>query len=94
MLANPIVLSASTNVAEQLMVNAINQTLGNYFLPFWRVPIIMVAKEMINVWSIIGRVECRLCWCIDCMGANPVYTNGKAKPLLAAISKAKTKIAL
>ena len=90
-----IVLSASTNVAEQLMVNAINQTLGNYGSTilagtsyYGKQGDDVAFDQLINELN-AGSVDVLIVW-----GANPVYTHGKGETLAAAIGKAKTKVAL
>ncbi|HRD08587.1 MAG TPA: 4Fe-4S ferredoxin, partial [Saprospiraceae bacterium] len=90
-----IVLSASTNVAEQLMVNAINQTLGNYGTTilagtnyYGKQGDDKAFDQLLGELN-AGSVDVLIVW-----GANPVYTHGKGEALAAAIGKAKTKIAL
>lgn len=85
-----IVLTSSTNVAEQMMVNAINNALGNYgstmtlgTAVYNRQGDNKKYEELVSELN-AGSVDVLIIY-----GANPAYTLGSAD----AIAKAKTKIA-
>jgi Fe-S-cluster-containing dehydrogenase component len=89
-----LVVSGSTSTAEQMMVNAINNTLGNYsstinmgVAAYNRQGSDSKFNELIAELN-SGKIDVLIL-----SGANPVYANGGAT-IASAISKAKTKIAL
>ncbi len=85
-----IVVSGSTNVNEQMMVNAINNKLGNYGAT------ISMASAVYNrqgdnkkYEELVSELNAGSVDVLIVYGANPAYTLGGTQ----AISKAKTKIA-
>ena len=89
-----IVVSASTNVAEQLMINSINQSLGNYGSTI-SAGTSYLAKQGNDAAfdTLLGELKSGSVDVLIINGANPVYTHGKGEELAAAIGKAKTRIA-
>jgi len=88
-----LVISGSNNVAEQILVNAINNTLGNYgkTIDFAHASLQrqgsdkQLAKFASDVAS--GRVDV-----VIFNGANPLYDTPMAGQLATAMAKVKTKV--
>jgi Fe-S-cluster-containing dehydrogenase component len=85
-----LVVSSSNNVNEQMMINAINNTLGNYGTT------ISIANSVYSrqgddrkYQELVAELNAGSVDVLIIHGANPVYTLGNAD----AISKAKTKVA-
>ncbi len=92
---NSLVVSASNNVQEQLLINDINNVLGNYgnTLSFSDASYQRQGDErkLVKLVSEIegGRVDTVIVW-----GANPAYDYAGAAAFKAAMAKVNTKIAL
>ena len=90
-----IVVSASNNVQEQILINDINNSLGNYgnTMSFSEASYQRQGDER-QVGALVadmegGRVDTVIIW-----GANPAYDYAQAGAFRAALSKVDTKIAL
>jgi len=90
-----LVISASNNLAEQLMVNAINQALGNYgsTIDMSQTSNQRVGDDAAFAGLIAdmnsGMVDVLVVW-----NANPVYDGPNNKAFAAGLKKVKTKISL
>jgi len=85
-----LVISGSNNVNEQLMVNAINQALGNYGITIdLAAPSYQRQGNDADLKNLVeemkaGKVDCLMLW-----GANPAYDTPYSKDFAAAMPKIK-----
>ncbi|KXK40701.1 MAG: 4Fe-4S dicluster domain-containing protein [Saprospiraceae bacterium] len=90
-----IVVSASNNVNEQLMINAINNALGNFGTTIdWSKPSYQRQGNDADLKTFAtdlkaGNVDFVIFW-----GANPVYDSAYGTDIAASLSKAKTSISM
>ena len=88
-----IVISASNNVAEQLMVNAINNALGNYGQTIdMASPSFQRQGNDTELKSFVDEVKAGSVDLLLLFGANPVYDTVYGKELEAAMPKVKNKV--
>ncbi len=90
-----LVVSSSNNIGEQLLINAINNLLGNYgtTISFTNAPLFRQGtdKDIQNLISELGSgsIDALFIW-----GANPAYDQPNASKFVEAATKAKLKVSL
>ena len=90
-----IVISASDNVNEQLMINAINQSLGNYGNTLdMSSPSYQRQGNDAELKSLVDEIKAGSVGCIIFNGANPVYDSAYGNALKEGLAKVKNKISL
>ncbi len=88
-----LVVSASNNVNEQLMVNAINSTLGNYGSTIdMSTPSYQRQGNDAEFKVLVDEIKAGSVDVLMLFGANPVYDSAYGVQLAESISKVKTKI--
>jgi len=90
-----IVISASNNVNEQLMINAINNSLGNYgkTMGFGQASLQRQGDQK-SVANLVAEMASGSVTNVIIMGANPCYDYAEAGKFAAAFAKVKNRIAL
>lgn len=90
-----IVISASDNVNEQLMINAINQALGNYGNTLdMSTPSYQRQGNHSDLKSLVDDIKGGSVNCVIFFGANPVYDSPYGAALKEGLAKVKNKISL
>lgn len=90
-----IIVSASDNINEQLMINAINQALGNYGNTLdMATPSYQRQGSHVALKSLVDDIKNGAVDCVIFYGANPVYDAPFGAALKEGLSKVKNKISL
>ncbi len=90
-----IVISASDNINEQLMINAINNTLGNYGGTIdMGTPSYQRQGSHADLKTLVDDIKGGSVGCVIFCGANPVYDSPYGGALKEGLSKVKNKISL
>ncbi|MGB4960429.1 MAG: TAT-variant-translocated molybdopterin oxidoreductase [Saprospiraceae bacterium] len=88
-----IIVSASNNVNEQLMVNAINQSLGNYGATIdMSTPSYQRQGDDTAMKALVDEIKSGVVDFVVVYGANPVYDSAFGTQLAASFPKIKNKI--
>lgn len=88
-----LVISASNNVNEQLMINAINNTLGNYGSTIdMSVPSYQRQGNDTELKALVDEIKGGSVDLVIFHGANPIYDSAYSKALTESISKVKNKV--
>jgi MoCo/4Fe-4S cofactor protein with predicted Tat translocation signal len=88
-----IVISGSNNTSEQVLVNAINASLGNYgaTIDFANASLQRQGSDA-DLQSLIGEMKSGQVGSLIILGANPVFDLANGEEFKAAMSKVTTKI--
>ncbi len=90
-----IVISASDNINEQLMINAINQALGNYGNTLdMSTPSYQRQGSHVELKTLVDDIKGGSVSCVVFLGANPVYDSPFGVALKEGLDKVKNKISL
>lgn len=88
-----LVVSASTQVDEQLMINAINNTLGNYGQTIdMAAPSNQRQGSDADLKSLVDELKSSSVDVLIVNGANPVYDTAYGAELASSMSKVKTRV--